>query len=804
MTTAMAEVFDTQMADSGEVDMSMYTTMATTDSWLSVEAQMTDEGFEYAQEGIEVEMGDDDEPITEYEMADEGDNYELQDVEVYDISQAPSPLVVDDHLTTNPSPEGTEIMLIPSDDHSSDPVLTATPEIAISDIYSAEVSHPVELLHPHIMVHDIDAAYEPHAELTVAVESTTVAPSLTDGCSDVAAAAVASTGLHETTHEPVALATPELRDVVDQQVVDPIPEHSPDLRSSFEFSHLAGGEPEHTAVDILQSAIEGCAASPDSGTADPHEISEGVCIDPPPAVLLSLPPSFEYGECSLFNLPTSSVPQSPSSSVKADTGNDLHLLLHDRPTLYYEPLSVVFAALRQEEFVQNMPDRAEVELILDAYDLQLSISEDNVYTHEVTLHELNVIHDDSDLGGPLRLRLKVFSPRFVTRYTTLRDQIARLNMTGNGDAHTDAPAAVEQQLEQEEPHTQHEDPTANDYQAGEGEAAPVSEEHHTTDTVSEHVKHNHTDVEDSTDQFAENATVSSVFQETAHEPVQQQAEADASAHSAESYDEDGEGELEEQIGEGERTTEDGGVVDEHQTTLDDAEANEAEETLDADEVHDHAAVEEGGDYVEHDEFPDDEDEFGDDLPEELGGDAPDEDSSHTGPTDVDPVEETPYVEGEFEYAHEELAGTAGVGDEDKRENSGLTPKAGTDTVEHSNSIEVVPEGDHDSNTSTTFTTQDHDAAEYQDNDNTHEVSQYHAILAGDDDLDDNWDDDEEQDLERASPENDRTEALSRKSSTTTLASRTSKRAYEEADLDDLEDDGEFAPSSPGAKRPRVE
>ena len=70
-----------------------------------------------------------------------------------------------------------------------------------------------------------------------------------------------------------------------------------------------------------------------------------------------------------------------------------------------------------------------------------------MYTHEVTLHELNVIHDGSDLNGPLRLRLKVFAPRFVTRYTTLRDQIARLNLTDGDDSHGDtaiAPPAHEQ------------------------------------------------------------------------------------------------------------------------------------------------------------------------------------------------------------------------------------------------------------------------------------------------------------------------------------------------------------------------
>ena len=67
--------------------------------------------------------------------------------------------------------------------------------------------------------------------------------------------------------------------------------------------------------------------------------------------------------------------------------------------------------------------------------------QDNVYTHEVTLHELNVIHDGSDLSGPLRLRLKVFSPRFSTRYSMLRDQVSRLNLVEGGDVHQDTVSA---------------------------------------------------------------------------------------------------------------------------------------------------------------------------------------------------------------------------------------------------------------------------------------------------------------------------------------------------------------------------
>jgi hypothetical protein len=54
--------------------------------------------------------------------------------------------------------------------------------------------------------------------------------------------------------------------------------------------------------------------------------------------------------------------------------------------------------------------------------------QDNAHAREVTLHDLNVLHDGSDLSGPLRLRLHVVVPRFILRYHMLRDQIARLNL----------------------------------------------------------------------------------------------------------------------------------------------------------------------------------------------------------------------------------------------------------------------------------------------------------------------------------------------------------------------------------------
>ncbi|KAG5221520.1 Superoxide-generating NADPH oxidase heavy chain [Salix suchowensis] len=136
-----------------------------------------------------------------------------------------------------------------------------------------------------------------------------------------------------------------------------------------ENAEVAEQQQPETAADETCAPVE---------SNDPHEISEGV--------------------------PTAESP-----------GSDSLVLLHHQPVLYYEPLSSVFDALRREEYLMNSPDLRDGELILDAYDLQLAVSEDNVYAREVTLHDLNVIHDGSDIAGPLRLRLRSSVPRFAFR-----------------------------------------------------------------------------------------------------------------------------------------------------------------------------------------------------------------------------------------------------------------------------------------------------------------------------------------------------------------------------------------------------
>ena len=113
------------------------------------------------------------------------------------------------------------------------------------------------------------------------------------------------------------------------------------------------------------SELAGDPITPVNSSGDPHEISEGVYIDPPPPVLLSMAPAENF-DFSFFNEATEWTQNDPSSP---------NVVLKQYPTLYYEPLSSVFEALRQDELAQSISNVTETELMLDAIDLELTIPE---------------------------------------------------------------------------------------------------------------------------------------------------------------------------------------------------------------------------------------------------------------------------------------------------------------------------------------------------------------------------------------------------------------------------------------------
>jgi hypothetical protein len=179
---------------------------------------------------------------------------------------------------------------------------------------------------------------------------------------------------------------------------------------------------------------------------DPHEISEGVYIEPPPPVLMELPSSLDQPACTLFNAPVDA-PSDEAEVNASSIGTSYIVLLQNRPTLYYETLNDVFDALREEERIQSITEFVDGEMIIEAYDLQLVVSEvifaflvfdfaltshenqDNVHAREISLHDLNVLHHGLGLTGPLRLRVRTVLSRFINRYRSLQAQTMQLNVS---------------------------------------------------------------------------------------------------------------------------------------------------------------------------------------------------------------------------------------------------------------------------------------------------------------------------------------------------------------------------------------
>ncbi|KAJ7684721.1 hypothetical protein DFH06DRAFT_1156446, partial [Mycena polygramma] len=444
-------IYDTHMSGSDypPVDVEMYPEMHHDHApWFEAEAKMDDDvplenHFTDHDSSLSVEVDMDDQyGGNEYEMGDgEGEeNYEemssdLLDIEVYDASEpsedatlppaepvilsAPQPF--DMELPTTEKPLLTPVVATPA--MSPLPPDTDLPDVEAS----AEVEAPVEEL-----------ADEEHfgAQPLVAPPVELVAPLLDDENAETT---------DQFQHESVdgqEEAESATTDVPQPDEHHPSSAGGQQEQAETDSADVPQPEEHNPSSSITRS--DSHAEEPVAG--DPHEISEGVYIDPPPAVLVS----FDFSDCPdicLFNQPVRSRSPSPSSDGREQASQVFDLLLHNRPILYYEPLASVFEVLRQEEYLTSIPHLAESELVLDAYDLQLVISEDNVYAREVTLHDLNVLHDGSGINGPLRLRLRSVIPRFILRYHLLQDQVSRLNLVAAGDEQD--PSTTEQAQERQ-------------------------------------------------------------------------------------------------------------------------------------------------------------------------------------------------------------------------------------------------------------------------------------------------------------------------------------------------------------------
>ena len=392
-TTTILDIPDTQMLDySTDSDFTMHATGHPSE-WLSVEATMSDDSLprEYS-ETIEIEMDPNDEDeITEYEMADGEESYRLDEpVELEDVDFAdPSNVASPQHINGISSPlfldaaslqrTSSPSLLLPRSTAlpESLPLHTILPAGEIHPTYSADplstgvfTPAPISAVSSHdplTSFSSLPAGEREHESDNPHVKDDPSSSYAASVSPDVSAPAQSEARTSSLQDEGVRVdGGSEAHEVDGAQEAQGYELEAP-------LTAGDSGPVERHSTDIIETVSE---QEHEVSNSDPHEISDGVYIDPPPAVLLSISSSSQRMDCCLFNQPQPrSGSQSPNAYASSSTAPDMTLLLSQRPTLYYEPLNNVFETFRQEEIISNLTDFVDGELVLEAYDLDLRIPE---------------------------------------------------------------------------------------------------------------------------------------------------------------------------------------------------------------------------------------------------------------------------------------------------------------------------------------------------------------------------------------------------------------------------------------------
>ncbi|KAF9653145.1 hypothetical protein BDM02DRAFT_3183100 [Thelephora ganbajun] len=394
---AMTESFDAPMMDFSGEDIPMQTSSSA--SWIHPEATMDDDSS-FNLGGVEIDMENYHPETFEYEMTDDASAeqpIEVYDVEVIDVSQAHTPALIDTVVedATVASPAVPEHDLTDTHDHSH----LGTPPTLVIQVPSP-TSQPAqdEEHHEIAAIESLERSKWEHSHSELPSQHPAKHQQLQNSAEPASREGATEHTLAWNVGAPVEHLQPEFTH--DKSADDPV-----DRR----------GEDENPVPSHASSG-------------DPHEVSDGIFIDPPPPVLLSLGDS-EEGHY-LFNRPAHK-----STAADHEGATDNALFLHDLPTLYYEPLAKVFQALRLDDRLAQIFDISRGELTIDAYDLvDLVISEDNSYTNDISFHDLNLLHDHADLAGPLRIRVGCNSLRFITRYRELKSKLEQFNLLDEASA----------------------------------------------------------------------------------------------------------------------------------------------------------------------------------------------------------------------------------------------------------------------------------------------------------------------------------------------------------------------------------
>lgn len=381
--STMIENYDSHMVDyTTDIDMQMY---ASSDLWLLDEAKMEEDapGLKHEHESIAqlkpdvqnqgdltIEIDMDEHNSAEFDMVEDvhhGSATDILDVEVYDASLAHSPAMValDSSLPAESvpiipitHPQDIVEVAVPGAEHAAEGHVSSVIESAFSSLpkgVAAAVSHE-DLSHTN-GASGAHSSFPPSAPQDDANHPLPQVIPLEEPTPAINKNQTSRGGTTPETEErsPEEGATenvePSLNPVLEEVVTTN--EDTPQDRAE-------NPESDHANLSHVELNSSG----------DPHEISEGVYIDPPPPVLLSLVSEDVDFQYCFFNEPPE------WESFSAESQQERHrTLLHHLPTLYYESLSALFDALRQDEVVQTTVHPADAELVLQAVDLVLTISE---------------------------------------------------------------------------------------------------------------------------------------------------------------------------------------------------------------------------------------------------------------------------------------------------------------------------------------------------------------------------------------------------------------------------------------------
>jgi hypothetical protein len=404
-STSIMDSYDAPMLDySGDTDVHMHTTLSSPKPWIQSETIMEEDLHPIhlsdhfpshgPQQDVEVDMDDYFNENVEYEMAD-GEmpvpDTELVDIDVYDapreeIFPAQPPISLSTDPTVQDLSEKPSEVHFPSDsgivsEHVPGPAALETPysqaaepERLTSSFPQAEISENTDALtsdQPIVLAPQASSSSSEvvSADLIPDIDISADLKTAEAGADDMPKSLDIHQLAEQKNVQDFSTAERPVEENTRQSVIQNDSAHE-DVR---EHDESYEGDFPGEAPDGIGAVVSHEAGEDDS---DPHEISDGVYIEPPPPVLLELPSSSSQPNCALFNAPAAFNIHGLETETEVPSTEAVYtVLLQSRPTLYYETMNDLFEALRQEERIQSIAEFVEGEMIIDAHDLGLLVSE---------------------------------------------------------------------------------------------------------------------------------------------------------------------------------------------------------------------------------------------------------------------------------------------------------------------------------------------------------------------------------------------------------------------------------------------